>query len=109
MSIIEKTRNILKDHPDALAHYDQILKEQEVLKKRLTDYISTTDASQLLGISVPTVRNLAKAGSLSYILIGRHMRLDRKEVEAYLGRIKIKRKEGMDELTDLSEEMGLYE
>lgn len=109
MSIIEKTRKILRNYPDVLAHYNKILEERQQLKNKFKDYITTTEAAQILCVSVPTVRKMAKEGRLFYIKIGRHMRLDRAEVEGYYQKLKEQRGKGLDELTKLSEEMGLYD
>ena len=90
-------------------HYNKILEEQQLLKNKLKDYITTTQAAQILCVSVPTVRKMAKEGRLFYVKIGRHIRFDRMEVEGYYQRLKEQRSKGLDELTELSEEMGLYD
>ena len=109
MSIIEKTRKILKDHPDALEHYNKILEEQKQFKQKLRDYITSTEAAQILCVSIPTVRKMAKEGRLSYLNVGKHFRFDRKEIEEYYQKIKNQRAKGLDQLSELSQEMGLYD
>lgn len=108
MNIIDKTREILRDHPEALSHYNQVV-EKYFVSDGQKAYISTTEAAQILGVSVPTIRKMAKEGKLFYIEVGKHIRFERKEIENYYRKLKERRSKGMDQLVELSEDMNLYD
>jgi excisionase family DNA binding protein len=50
-----------------------------------SSFLTTGQAANLLGLSIPTVRSLVSDGSLrSYLTKGDHHRLDSRSVHAYL-------------------------
>lgn len=75
----------------------------------LPSVLTTGQAADLLGVSRPTVVSLVDAGKLPATLVGTHRRLRLSDVLAYRERQAATRREALRELTQLSEELGLYD
>ena len=71
--------------------------------------LTTGQAADLLGVSRPTVVSLVDAGKLPATLVGTHRRLRLSEVLAYRERQAATRREALRDLTQVSEELGLYD
>lgn len=78
--------------------------EIEALPAELT----TGQAADLLGVSRPTVVSLVDRGELPARKIGTHRRLRVEDVLAYRARRREQRRTALDELTAVSEDLGLY-
>lgn len=79
--------------------------EFEALPPELT----TGQAADLLGVSRPTVVDLADKGALPSKRIGTHRRLPTAEVLAYRERRHRERRGAVDEITQLSQDLGQYD
>lgn len=71
--------------------------------------LTTGQAADLLGVSRPTVVALADKGTLPATRIGTHRRLRTQDVLAFRDRARATRREALDEMTVLSEDLGLYD
>ncbi|MEX0659907.1 MAG: helix-turn-helix domain-containing protein [Egibacteraceae bacterium] len=75
----------------------------------LPEVLTTGQAADVLGVSRPTVVKLVDDGVIPAQRVGSHRRLRREEVFAYRTRTARARGAALDEVTHLSEELGLYE
>jgi excisionase family DNA binding protein len=71
--------------------------------------LTTGQAADLLGVSRPTVVSLIDTGKLPATLVGTHRRLRLNDVLAYRERHATTRRAALRDLTQLSEELGLYD
>jgi excisionase family DNA binding protein len=72
--------------------------------------LTTGQAADLLGVSRPTVVALIRAGKLPATLVGStHRRLKLSDVLAYRERQAATRRQALRDLTEISEELGLYD
>lgn len=71
--------------------------------------VTTQEAADLLNMSRPSVIRLLDDGALPYTRFGKHRRLKLQDVLEYKRRRSFERKEGLKELTRLSQDYGLYE
>jgi len=67
--------------------------------------ISTQQAAEILGVSRPHLVKLLEEGAIPFRKVGRHRRVRLDDVLAYQ---KKTRKEALDKLQELTQEMGLY-
>ncbi|WP_430478729.1 excisionase family DNA-binding protein [Streptomyces sp. P11-1] len=70
--------------------------------------LTTQEAADLLGVSRPTFVKILDEGGLSYTRPGRHRRVLLADVLDYKEARRSQRRQGLDELTRLTEESGLY-
>ncbi len=70
--------------------------------------LTTQEAADLLGISRPTFIKLLERGEIEYTQPGRHRRVLLRDVLAYQRRSRERTADALQELTDVSEESGLY-
>lgn len=75
----------------------------------LPDVLTTGQAADLLGVSRPTVVALIESGKLPATRTGIHRRLRLSDVLALRERQGITRREALRDLTQVSEELGLYD
>ncbi len=71
--------------------------------------LTTQQAADLLNVSRPFVVKLLDDGVLPHRMVGSHRRVQLKEVLEYKQRTMEQRREALRELTQLSQEMGLYD
>jgi excisionase family DNA binding protein len=71
--------------------------------------MTTTQAAELLDVSRPFIIKLTRQGELPYRLVGKHRRIPTAALLAYREKMFQKAKSAADELTQLSQELGLYE
>jgi excisionase family DNA binding protein len=69
--------------------------------------LTTREAADLLGVSRPYLVGLLKDGEIPSHKVGSHHRVYRRDVLAYKARRREKSEEAMQELTRLSQELGL--
>jgi excisionase family DNA binding protein len=70
--------------------------------------LSTTQAADVLGVSRPFLVGLLEAGRIAFRRVGTHRRVRADSLLDYQRRDDAQRRQAADELTQLSQEMGLY-
>lgn len=70
--------------------------------------VTTGQAADLLGVSRPTVVALVDAGAIPARRIGTHRRVDTASVLAFRDRRRNERSRVLQDLVDVSDELGLY-
>ena len=71
--------------------------------------LTTREAAELLNVSRPHLTKLLKEGEIPSHKVGSHYRVYRRDVLAYKARRQEQSEEAMQELTRLSQELGLYD
>jgi excisionase family DNA binding protein len=67
------------------------------------------EAADILHVSRPFLVKLLEEGQIPYFRTGTHRRIHFQDVMAYKVRRDAERREALDELTRLGQEMGLYD
>ncbi|NQX14097.1 excisionase family DNA-binding protein [Microbacteriaceae bacterium VKM Ac-2855] len=70
--------------------------------------LTTQEAADFIGVSRPTLIKILESGAVDFELVGRHRRVMLSDLVAYQDRVVRERREGMAELTALSQEHNLY-
>ncbi|MGP4015232.1 helix-turn-helix domain-containing protein [Saccharopolyspora sp. 5N708] len=70
--------------------------------------LTTQQAAELLHVSRPFLINLLEAGEIEYRMVGTHRRVRADSLLDYMRRDDRRRRAAADELTALTQEMGLY-
>jgi excisionase family DNA binding protein len=70
--------------------------------------LTTQQAGDFLNVSRPYLIGLLEAGEIPYRMVGTHRRIRFEDLREYRRRDDLKRRQTADELTQLSEELGLY-
>jgi excisionase family DNA binding protein len=70
--------------------------------------LTTREAADLLNVSRPHLTQLLKEGGIPSHRVGSHFRVYRRDVLAYKAKRQERSEEAMQELTRLSQELGLY-
>lgn len=71
--------------------------------------LTTREAADLLNVSRPHFTQLLKEGKIPSHKVGTHHRVYRRDVLAYKSKRREEAEEAMQELTRLSQELGLYD
>ena len=71
--------------------------------------LTTREAAELLNVSRPYLTRLLKDGEIPSHKVGSHHRVYRRDVLTYKAHRQKESEEAMDDLTKLSQELGLYE
>ncbi len=67
------------------------------------------EAAELLNVSRPFLVKLLEQGAMPYTMVGTHRRIRFEDLTAYKEQRDNQRRESLKRLTQLSEEMGLYD
>jgi excisionase family DNA binding protein len=70
--------------------------------------LTTQQAADFLNVSRPYLIGLLEADEIPYRMVGTHRRVRFEDLREYRRRDDLKRRQAADELTQLSEELGLY-
>jgi excisionase family DNA binding protein len=70
--------------------------------------LTTQQAADFLNVSRPYLIGLLEAGDVPYRMVGTHRRIRFEDLREYRRRDDLKRRRAADELTQVSEELGLY-
>ncbi|MFB7517571.1 helix-turn-helix domain-containing protein [Streptomyces sp. NPDC056144] len=70
--------------------------------------LTTQEAANMLGVSRPTLVKLLDQGDIPFSRPARHRRVLLTDVLAYREKRRTRRRGGLDELVELTEEAGLY-
>ena len=71
--------------------------------------LTTQQAADLLNVSRPHIVKLIDEGTLKGYKVGKHRRLNAIDVQKYKHQRDVEQRDAADELTALSDELGLYE
>lgn len=71
--------------------------------------LTTQEAADLINVSRPFLIKQIEAGEIPHHKVGRHRRVRLTDLMEYKTRIDCEREEVLDELVQLSEELGLYD
>jgi len=80
-----------------------------VLLVPLGHELTTQEAAELLNVSRPFLVKLLEQGAMPYTMVGTHRRIRFEDLTAYKEQRDNQRRESLKRLTQLSEEMGLYD
>ncbi|HEY5221890.1 MAG TPA: helix-turn-helix domain-containing protein [Microbacteriaceae bacterium] len=82
---------------------------QEVVVTRGSGEVTPAEAAALLGISRPQVRKLMDGGKLEFRKVGTHHRITVESLHAFREQERARRRVAMEELSQLQNELGLFE
>ncbi|HEY4210737.1 MAG TPA: helix-turn-helix domain-containing protein [Steroidobacteraceae bacterium] len=99
--------------PATLRLLSQILalmaRQQTFILSPESSELTTKQAAEVLGVSRPFLIRVLESGHIPFRKVGRHRRVLMKDVLAYKKTMQVKSRAAMDELVQLSEEMGGYD
>jgi len=75
----------------------------------VAEEVTTTQAAEILNISRPYLMKLINNSQISHHQVGTHTRILLKDLLEYKQSRDTNRKQGLQKLTDLSQELGLYD
>lgn len=70
--------------------------------------LTTQQAAEFLNVSRPYLIKLLESGEIPFRLVGTHRRIGFRDLRGYKNRDDLERRRAADELTQLSQELGLY-
>jgi len=85
----------------------QMAKREPMLLMPQKHELTTQDAANFLNVSRPFVINEIEAGNLKCRLVGTHRRIEFEELRRYQAEQKQKSERALQDLTKLSEDLGL--
>ena len=103
VSLSRETAELMSRLVDARA------RGQEILVTRGNAEVTPTEAAALLGMSRPQVRKLMDQGSLDFRKVGSHHRIQVASIGKFLDTERPRRREALQDLSELQNELGLTE
>jgi excisionase family DNA binding protein len=107
----DKALPVLELPPRALRFFADVLrqmaKREPMLLMHQKHELTTQDAANFLNVSRPFVINEIEAGNLKCRLVGTHRRIEFEELRRYQAEQKQKSERALQDLTKLSEDLGL--
>lgn len=94
---------VLRDVVEAMAQ------GQAVTIAPVHQRLTTQEAAGLLGVSRPTVVKLLESGEIPFEQPGRHRRVRLADVLAYRERASLERRDALDRMVEIADELDLYE
>ncbi|HET9081867.1 MAG TPA: excisionase family DNA-binding protein [Trebonia sp.] len=70
--------------------------------------LTPQQAAEFLNVSRPYLIKLLEAGEIPFRLVGTHRRVRFRDLREYRNRDDLERRRAADELTQLSQDLGLY-
>ncbi|BBZ50372.1 helix-turn-helix domain-containing protein [Mycobacterium heidelbergense] len=70
--------------------------------------LTTQEAADMLNVSRPYLIKLVEEGAIKFRKVGTHRRIQASSVREYQRQMELDSKKAADELTELTEELGLY-
>lgn len=83
--------------------------DQAVAVIPITEELTTQEAADILNVSRPYVVKLLEEGKIPFTRVGTHRRISLANLIDYKQQFDTERRLALDELTQLSQEMGLYD
>lgn len=71
--------------------------------------LSTQEAADILNVSRPFLVKLLEEGNIPFVRLGAHRRVKLKDILEYKKARSFERKRALDELAQMSQDMGLYD
>lgn len=90
-----------------LAHASRVLSNGQALEP-LDAVLSTQEAADALGVSRPTLVKLLESGEIAFTKPGRHRRVQLKDLRDYQDRVRRRRREELDAMTQEAAEDDAY-
>lgn len=87
---------------------EQLAQQRTVVVLALDSELSTFEAADLLNVSRPHVTKLLERGEIPFRMVGTHHRIRLADVLQYQTEQRQRSLAAMQELADLSQELGLY-
>jgi excisionase family DNA binding protein len=86
-----------------------VLRAYQASLRPLPAEMTTTQAADFLDVSRPFIIKLIKRGELPCRMVGKHRRIPTDALKEYREKMFQRAKEAINEMTRLSQEMGLYD